>query len=335
MLIKKSTPIKHVPTNIVTGFLGVGKTTTILNLLQQKPDNERWAILVNEFGEIGVDGGLMSGQFSEEQGTFIREVPGGCMCCAAGLPMQIALNQLLQRARPDRLIIEPTGLGHPIEVLQTLTASHYQDILDINKIITLVDARKLSDPRYRENSTFMQQIAIADSVIGNKQDLYSKQDKQQLIEFTKEHSNGYASLGFCTQGNFPLAVLEGRTETTAKQSHHHHHSEPAPLISEQPIPDSGYLKAENSGEGYQSIGWRFSPTHVFSKSKLYALLTGLIAERMKAVFITDEGVFGYNMTPDTLTEIELDDCSESRIEIICEQPLEGWEEDILACLIKA
>ena len=92
--------ISTVPTNIITGFLGVGKTSAILHLLKEKPKDERWAILVNEFGEIGVDGSLFEGQHNQEQGVFIREVPGGCMCCAAGLPMQIALNQLLTRANP-------------------------------------------------------------------------------------------------------------------------------------------------------------------------------------------------------------------------------------------
>lgn len=71
--------ISAVPTNVITGFLGVGKTTAILNLLKSKPDNERWAVLVNEFGEIGVDGSLFEGQHSQEQGVFIREVPGGCL----------------------------------------------------------------------------------------------------------------------------------------------------------------------------------------------------------------------------------------------------------------
>ena len=70
-------------------------------------------MLVNEFGEIGVDGSLFQGQHNEEQQVFIREVPGGCMCCAAGLPMQIALSQLLMRAKPHRLLIEPTGAWTP------------------------------------------------------------------------------------------------------------------------------------------------------------------------------------------------------------------------------
>jgi len=149
---------RSVPTNIITGFLGVGKTTAILCLLKKKPANERWAVLVNEFGEIGVDGSLFQGQHSQQQGVFIREVPGGCMCCAAGLPMQIALNQLLSHAKPDRLLIEPTGLGHPEEVLQVLSSEHYQEILSLQKTLTLVDARKLSDERYTTHDTFNQQI---------------------------------------------------------------------------------------------------------------------------------------------------------------------------------
>ena len=80
--------ITNDPTNIITGFLGSGKTTAILHLLKNKPADEKWAVLVNEFGEIGVDGSLFEGKNSKKQGVFIREVPGGCMCCTAGLPMQ-------------------------------------------------------------------------------------------------------------------------------------------------------------------------------------------------------------------------------------------------------
>ena len=149
--------ITSVPTNIITGFLGVGKTSAILHLLKQKPSNECWAVLVNEFGEIGVDGSLIKGQLNKEQSVFIREVPGGCMCCASGLPMQIALNQLLNEAKPDRLLIEPTGLGHPVEVLQVLSNQYYKDILNLQKTITLVDARNLSDSRYTEHEAFNQQ----------------------------------------------------------------------------------------------------------------------------------------------------------------------------------
>jgi len=100
---KAHNKILAVPTNIITGFLGAGKTSAIMHLLKQKPANERWAILVNEFGEIGIDASLLKGKLSNSEQVFIREVPGGCMCCASGLPMQITLNQLLTEAKPHRL----------------------------------------------------------------------------------------------------------------------------------------------------------------------------------------------------------------------------------------
>lgn len=77
-----------IPTNIITGFLGTGKTTLIKQLLALKPATERWAILVNEFGEVGIDGAFFKGH--PENNVYIREVPGGCMCCTSGLPIKPA-----------------------------------------------------------------------------------------------------------------------------------------------------------------------------------------------------------------------------------------------------
>jgi G3E family GTPase len=326
--------IEAVPTNIITGFLGVGKTSAILHLLKSKPVNERWAVLVNEFGEIGVDGSLFQGQHSEDGNVFIREVPGGCMCCAAGLPMQIALNQLLARAKPDRLLIEPTGLGHPIEVLEVLTAEYYFNVLSIEKIVTLVDARNLADPRYTEHATFNQQIAIADVVVGNKQDLYQPQDRVQLEHHAKSKSQSEVEVIFTEQGRLSLTTLEGSTHASVGSHHHHHHSKGAEQDSlvNTPLPESGYLKAVNQGEGFHSIGWRFDSRKIFNRQALFLFLSGVVAERVKAVFITESGIFGYNLTPDALTEIELDDCFESRIDIIASDICEQWEAQLLDCL---
>lgn len=331
----KSSGIQAVPTNIITGFLGVGKTSAILHLLKSKPNNERWAVLVNEFGEIGIDGALVQGQQTEEQGVFIREVPGGCMCCAAGLPMQIALNQLLDKAKPDRLLIEPTGLGHPKEVLQVLSAEYYQDVLSIHKTLTLVDPRKLTDPRYTEHETFNQQIAIGDLIVGNKQDLYQDNEKANLNDYVKKIGHAHAEVIFTQQGEIEFSLLEGISQSNpvSCHSHHHHHHESKPLASDLPIPEQGFLFAQNKGEGFQSAGWRFAPDKVFSYQKLFSLLTGLCVERMKAVFITNQGVFGYNLTADALTEIQLDDCLESRIEVISEQLDSSLEFQLLDCLL--
>lgn len=328
--VSKFVPI---PTNIITGFLGTGKTSAILHLLKQKPAEERWAVLVNEFGEIGVDGSLVKGQYSEKQGVFIREVPGGCMCCAANLPMQIALNLLLSQAKPDRLLIEPTGLGHPKEVLQVLSGEHYQEILSLQKTLTLVDARKLLEERYTTNDTFNQQIAMADTIIGNKLDLYQDEDSIRLTAYVKEHGQPHAKVIFSQQGKITVSELEGAISNHFFNSHHHHHiSEERPLASDMSIPECGFIKAINEGEGFRSVGWRFSADKIFNYSKLLLFLTGLDVERMKAVFITDMGTYGYNLTADALTEVGLDDCLESRIEIISDLFNDSLETQLMDCM---
>lgn len=330
------TPILGVPTNIITGFLGVGKTTAILNLMKNKPADESWAILVNEFGEIGVDGSLIQGNDRKKQ-VFIREVPGGCMCCAAGLPMQIALNQLLSEAKPDRLLIEPTGLGHPKEVLEVLSSEHYRKVLSLQKNITLVDARKLSDTRYSEHDTFNQQITIADTIVGNKVDLYKSGDAEQLAEYVAQVCHPDTKLIFAHHGKIPSDEFSGNTNFYHHQAHghhhHHDHKQDKPLASELPMPESGMIKASNQGEGFESIGWRFAADKLFDRQQLLKVLVGLKAERMKAVFITQSGIFGYNLTEDGLTECELDECIETRIEVIGQSIDSDLENHLIQCLV--
>lgn len=332
-------PILGVPTNIITGFLGAGKTSAILNLIANKPENERWAILVNEFGEIGIDGSLFEGQQHDKQQIFIREVAGGCMCCAADLPMQIALNQLLLQAKPDRLLIEPTGLGHPKEVLAVLSSTHYQDVLLLQKNITLVDARQLSDIRYTEHDTFNQQIAIADTVIGNKVDLYQEGDSEKLAAYVEKVGRPNTKVIFSQYGALAFTELdeEGAIKKTSSHNdhhhheHHHHHNKP--LVSELPMPKSGMIKAINKGEGFYSIGWRFSAKKVFDQQKLVMLLAGLQVERVKAAMITSNGFWGYNFSADGLTETALRECSESRIELISDTIDTSFEMKLLSCVI--
>ncbi|WP_394220584.1 CobW family GTP-binding protein [Alteromonas gracilis] len=345
--------IKAVPTNIITGFLGVGKTSALLHLLKQKPNNERWAVLINEFGEIGIDGALVEGSSvqsatnqpdiggnantqNKHKQVFIKEVPGGCMCCAAGLPMQIALNQLLAQSKPDRLLIEPTGLGHPVEVLQTLAAEHYQDVLNIQKTITLVDARKLKDPRYTNHDTFNQQIDIADIVIGNKRDLYDEFDAELLSKYVAQRGKQSTPVMACVKGELPLALLEGKSSALIElqsHSHHHHSVNDVPSINEQPFPDSGFLRVENAGEGFKSLGWRYSPAIEFNRSALLHWIKSLDVERLKAVVITSDGIFSYNLVDNTVTENELNECSESKIEIIATELSPSWDEELANCVV--
>ncbi|GEA50316.1 hypothetical protein VIN01S_11200 [Vibrio inusitatus NBRC 102082] len=328
------TLISGVPTNIITGFLGVGKTSAIMHLIANKPKNERWAVLVNEFGEIGIDGSLLKGDKTQDGHVYVREVPGGCMCCAAGLPMQIALNQLLSESKPDRLLIEPTGLGHPREVLQVLSTDYYRQILDLQKNITLIDARKLSEQRYTEHETFNQQIAIADTIVGNKHDLYTEEHEQYLLAYMDELGLANTRVIYAEYGVIPFSELQGATQFHDKITQHlfQQQSVKTPPVREQPLPESGLMKAMKKGEGFYSVGWRVSADKVFNRQKLLQLLHEIKAERLKAVFITDSGIFGYNSTTDGLTEYELDECLESRIEIISERKNDMFEEQLLHCL---
>jgi G3E family GTPase len=328
--------MENIPTNIITGFLGVGKSTAIQHLLNNKPAEERWAVLVNEFGEVGIDGNLIAGGDGEAKNIFVREVPGGCMCCTAGLPMQMALTMLLARAKPDRLLIEPTGLGHPEEVLATLSGEHYKKVLDLRATITLVDARKVKDDRYTSNDTFNQQLGVADVIVANKADLYEEEDLQKLQE--------YLSSSDLLEGKPLFEVRQGCLEmewlSKANNTQGRYHQHPVPegleaagVDSEPALPDSGYLRIDNQASGFYSSGWRFDSRFVFDYDELYSHLLGVSADRLKAVFITDKGIFGFNQADAVLSVMALDEAPDSRLEVIGTDPAEwdGLEAVIKSC----
>ena len=309
--------ISHVPTNIITGALGVGKTTLIQSLLKQKPEDERWAILVNEFGEVGIDGAIMSGR--NQQDVFIKEVPGGCMCCTSGLPMQIALNLLLAQAKPDRLLIEPTGLGHPKEVLQTLSAEHYQDVLDIHATLTLLDARKLNDEHWRAHPTFQEQMQIADVIVLTKSDLYSDNYQPALSAYMEDAGVSQTPVIVADNGHIPLSHLARpiSEESTSHSDHHHHHhhheSDNSNVLS---TPPSGVVSVRNQGEGYHSRGWICAKDKHFDFATCDRVFRSLPVERLKAVLITEQGPFSFNVSTDAVDVTALHSADDSRIVFI-------------------
>ncbi len=178
-------------TNLITGFLGSGKTTSILHLLAQKPADEKWAVLVNEFGEVGIDGALLA-----DSGALLKEIPGGCMCCVNGLPMQVGLNTLLRQGKPDRLLIEPTGLGHPKQILDILTAAVYEPWIDLRATLCILDPRQLLDERAVSNDNFRDQLAAADIIVANKSD---RETPESARRWPTGGSAGAASVARCRQ----------------------------------------------------------------------------------------------------------------------------------------
>lgn len=325
--------IKAVPTNIITGSLGAGKTTFVKRLLENKPAHERWAVLVNEFGEIGIDGALLAGQRSsankdssqgDTQNVFVREVPGGCMCCASGLPMQIALNQLLAIATPDRLLIEPTGLGHPKELLQILTSAHYRDVIQLQASVCLVDARKTSQQKWREHQTFIDQLQIADMIIATKSDLYANDDMPRLIDHLRKTLLLDTPVDIAIKGSMEIEVLSllnkiakneasvskpllGVNESRQKQNYQDQ--------SVDSLPNTP-TTASNSGEGFHSHGWTWPSSVWLDYQKIIKTFEHLKVERIKGLLITTEGIFGFNGQGSELEINEYDEANESRLEII-------------------
>ena len=123
-----------VPVTVVTGALGVGKTTALLELAAHRPADARWVVLVNEFGEVGIDGALLG----DADALDVAELPGGCLCCAAQGPMRATLRRILDTLQPDRVLIEPSGVADTGALLDVLTEDFAGSVV-LEAVITLVD----------------------------------------------------------------------------------------------------------------------------------------------------------------------------------------------------
>lgn len=133
--------LQNIPTHVIAGPLGAGKTTLIRHLLEQRPAHEHWAVLINEFGLVGIDAALLA---TADDGIAIAEVAGGCLCCVNGAPFQVGLGRLLRKARPDRVFIEPSGLGHPLRIVEQLEQAPWLGVLAVQPLVMVLDAQALA-----------------------------------------------------------------------------------------------------------------------------------------------------------------------------------------------
>ena len=155
-----------IPTHLFTGFLGTGKTSAIRSLIAQKPQHEQWLIIVNEFGEIGIDGAVLA-----ENGIPVAEISGGCLCCSAGAQMDSTIRAMLKKNTPQRILIEASGLAHAAGIIDELRAPEFADTLDIAAVFTLIDPRQFIDDNYAQNPLYRDQISVADVLVASKLDL--------------------------------------------------------------------------------------------------------------------------------------------------------------------
>jgi G3E family GTPase len=193
-----------IPVTVLTGFLGAGKTT-LLNRLLRGEQGKRYAVIVNEYGELGIDGSLVVG--AEEE---VYELNNGCVCCKLrGDLVRVASNLIKRPGRFDGIIIETTGLADPAPVVQTF---YFDDLLrqhtHIDSVICVVDARHLAG-QLRNTPETGAQLAQADLVLLNKVDL-ADDATQAEAERLVQQLNPSAELRRSVHGDIPLANLLDR-----------------------------------------------------------------------------------------------------------------------------
>jgi G3E family GTPase len=212
------------PVTILTGFLGAGKTT-LLNHILSNQDGLKTAVLVNEFGEIGIDNDLVVSTSAD-----MVELSNGCICCTINGELLEAVDRILKRPEPlDYLVVETTGLADPLPVAMTFLGSELRDQTRLDSIITLVDAENCN-ARVFESEVGRSQIIYGDILLLNKTDLVSTERVKELEESLRSIKKD-ARILHSVKGDVPLPLLmsvglfeSDRVATKSDHEHDHRHS---------------------------------------------------------------------------------------------------------------
>ena len=211
--------------DIFSGFLGAGKTTLIKKLIKEGYENEQIVLIENEFGEIGIDGG-----FLKEAGIQINEMNSGCICCSLVGDFRQALGQVLEQYHPDRILIEPSGVGKLSDVISAVKTVASDEVV-LNSFITVADASKVKSYMKNFGEFYNNQIEFASTIILSRTQNVSDEKLQKALELIREH-NTKASVVTTPwdelTGKQILSAADGKALLTHEHEHeheHHHHHE--------------------------------------------------------------------------------------------------------------
>lgn len=215
--------------DIFSGFLGAGKTTLIKKLIKEAYSGENLVLIENEFGEIGIDGG-----FLKEAGIEIREMNSGCICCSLVGDFDASLKEVLTRFKPDRILIEPSGVGKLSDVISAVSGVLSEDVV-LNSATAVVDAVKCKMYMKNFGEFFGNQIEHADCIVLSRTDLADadkitaatelireKNQKATIITTPIEQLNGADILKAMEQRE-TIDALKAELENEHHHEHHHHH----------------------------------------------------------------------------------------------------------------
>lgn len=166
--------------DIVSGFLGAGKTTLIKKLLEEAFCNEQVVLIENEFGEIGIDGG-----FLKEAGIEIREMNSGCICCSLVGDFGTSLKEVISKYHPDRILIEPSGVGKLSDVIKAVQGVQEETGLVLNSYTTVVDAKKCKMYMRNFGEFFNNQVEYAGAIILSRTDIIDEEKAVQSMELLR------------------------------------------------------------------------------------------------------------------------------------------------------
>ena len=217
--------------DIISGFLGAGKTTLIKKLLKEALAGTKVVLIENEFGEIGIDGG-----FLKEAGIEITEMNSGCICCSLVGDFETSLKQVMEQYAPERILIEPSGVGKLSDVMRAIqNIADTSDEMELNSAVTVVDVSKAKVYIKNFGEFFINQIENAGTIILTRTDKADQKKIEEAVELIRKHNEKATIITTPLNeitGKEILDTFEGNNDLEAEllklvmeqeQEHHHHH----------------------------------------------------------------------------------------------------------------